>query len=246
MVKQVELRKRYPAPREAVWQHTFATPHFKKTAHEERGDSDVEVFQWGPIQEGEYTHARDVKFQSPINAPEVITSKFGKTTGGEEVQKYGFNPKQGYSVKTNISLKVPYGDKFRLEGQWKVQDVPGAAKESEITIMMEMEYNGPFAFMIKGLVESLMAKQTAASLEQWLDLAHSSLPPYTEAATSTERVKDVVKESKLHLSCRQSREYPLLSVARGKVVLAPAWIIWVGPAVLAAAAGVPKLLQMFS
>ncbi|XP_058104305.1 protein VASCULAR ASSOCIATED DEATH 1, chloroplastic-like isoform X2 [Magnolia sinica] len=163
---------------------------FVETFHRKCGDKDFRCTKW--YEHEQFGHARDVSFQHPIKI--YFGAKFGHC---QEVQKFRAYRNSHLVIETSQEINdVPYGDYFRVEGLW---DVEQEGNEENCCCVLRVYVNVAFSrkTMWKGKIEQSTIEECREAYALWISNAHESLKqkqnlPKLEgsASDSTNRLHD--------------------------------------------------------
>ncbi|KAL3651129.1 protein of unknown function (DUF4782) [Castilleja foliolosa] len=141
---------------------------FHESFHRKCGDKDFKCTSWQP--HANFGHTRDVSFQHPIKL--YFGARFGSC---QEVQKYRVYRNCHLIVDTSQEISdVPYGDYFRVEGRWNVEE---DGDEQRPGCILRVYTNVAFSkkTMWKGKIVQSTVEECREAYETWIDLANEVL-----------------------------------------------------------------------
>ncbi|CAA0820352.1 Protein VASCULAR ASSOCIATED DEATH 1-chloroplastic [Striga hermonthica] len=141
---------------------------FQETFHRKCGDKDFKCTPWQP--HGKDGHTREVSFLHPIKL--YFGAKFG---GCQEVQKYRVHRNCHLIIDTSQEISdVPYGDYFRVEGHWDVEE---EGNEQRPGCILRVYTNVAFSkkTFLKGKIVQSTVEECREAYAAWIDLAHQVL-----------------------------------------------------------------------
>ncbi|GFQ02491.1 hypothetical protein PHJA_002393000 [Phtheirospermum japonicum] len=189
---------------------------FHELFHRKCGDKDFKCTSWQPHANFGYT--RDVSFQHPIKL--YFGARFGSC---QEVQKCKVYRNCHLIVDTSQEISdVPYGDYFRVEGRWDVEE---DGNEQSPGCILRVYTNVAFSkkTMWKGKIVQSTVEECREAYETWIDLAHKVLKQKNlekeEAGSASNLISnEQVQLEKLENTQPQRVEHKTIDVRTSEII----------------------------
>lgn len=136
--------------------------------HGKCGDEDFRCTSWN--KDRHFGHVRDVLFRHPIKF------YFGsRSTHCQEVQRFRVYRNSHLVVETSQQMSdIPYGDYFRVEGRWDVENVSnGGISECVLRIFVNVAFSRKTFW--KGKIEQGTFEECREAFTTWIHDAHDLL-----------------------------------------------------------------------
>ncbi|KAJ8625951.1 hypothetical protein MRB53_019258 [Persea americana] len=141
---------------------------FVETFHRRCGDKDFKCTSW--YEHEQFGHTRDVSFQHPIKI--YLGPKFGHC---QEVQKFRAYRNRHLIIEASQQIHdVPYGDHFRVEGLWDVEE---EGNEENGCCILRVYVHVAFSkkTIWKGKIEQSTYEECRETYAAWIKNAHELL-----------------------------------------------------------------------
>ncbi|KAG9144251.1 hypothetical protein Leryth_025141 [Lithospermum erythrorhizon] len=144
-----------------------AAANFQESFHKKCGDREFHCSSWSPHET--FGHTRDISFQHPIKV------YFGARCGScQEVQKYRVYKNSHLILDTSQEISdVPYGDYFRVEGLWDVEQHGESNKGCILRVYTNVAFSKKTMF--KGKIVQSTVEECREAYALWIELAHEVL-----------------------------------------------------------------------
>ncbi|XP_077244969.1 protein VASCULAR ASSOCIATED DEATH 1, chloroplastic-like [Tasmannia lanceolata] len=175
---------------------------FAQAFHTRCGDKDFQCSQW--YTDEKFGHARDVSFLHPIKI--YFGAKFGHC---QEVQKFRVYRNSHLVIETSQQINdVPYGDYFRVEGIW---DVEQDDNEENSCCVVRVYVNVAFSrkTMWKGKIEQSTLDECREAYAIWTNNARELLRQkqnVTKVEGITSNATNALQNNDVGLKCATNLE----------------------------------------
>ncbi|KAI5647504.1 hypothetical protein M9H77_33509 [Catharanthus roseus] len=175
---------------------------FQDSFHRKCGDKDFRCSKWRTHEKFGYT--RDVSFQHPIKL--YLGAKFGSCN---EVQKYRVYRNSHLVIETSQEITdVPYGDYFRVEGLWDVEQDGESQRGCVLRVYVNVNFSKKTMF--RGKIVQSTVDECRDAYASWIDLAHEVLKQkIIEIQESCDQASNLILNNRICLEKQESSvEHP--------------------------------------
>ncbi|XP_058085976.1 protein VASCULAR ASSOCIATED DEATH 1, chloroplastic-like isoform X2 [Magnolia sinica] len=156
--------------------------NFVETFHNRCRDKDYRCTPWNEHEQ--YGHSRDVSFQHPIKL--YFGARFGQC---REVQKFRVYRNGHLIIETSQEVNdVPYGDYFRVEGLWDVEEDDNGSGSCILRVYVNVAFSKKT--MWKGKIEQSTVDECREAYAVWISIAYELLKKKQTIAISEGAASD--------------------------------------------------------
>jgi hypothetical protein len=206
MVKTVVFEETFNVSIKTLCDAIFLDNSFQRKFHERQKDTtnDIKVnFEgWTPVDKSEKEFTRTVTFDTPINAPAMITSmmRLGPSITCKLQDHLKWLDDSHFQVHSKLYfLEVPTigKDTVKVDINYDAKRVTPSRTHLVLSITCEFTTR---IWGLTGIAESYMEKDAQKSFEDWLDLAEQHLRDYQRESEREEQEEAEEEQTLLHKS----------------------------------------------